>query len=70
MTMSEKHERELFPDYEWELDFCCARCGSTHYLIFDEESEEIYCGPCLEFMRRHKVRQPLVNVDEEDDFVL
>ncbi len=68
MTMVEK---ELFPDYEWELDFCCTRCGSAHYLIFDEESEEIYCGPCLElFRRRQKQRSEMVEIHEEDDFVL
>lgn len=64
-------EKELFPDYEWEVDFCCARCGSTHYLIFDEESEEIYCGPCLEFIRRHQQQKPSITaIDDEDDFVL
>jgi hypothetical protein len=64
-------EKELFPDYEWELDFCCARCGSTHYLIFDEESEEIYCGPCLGLLRRQqKQRSEMVEIYEEDDFVL
>ncbi len=65
-------EKELFPDYEWELDFCCARCGSTHYLIFDEENEEIYCGPCLEFIRRHQKQKPAVTEFdwEEDDLVL
>ena len=64
-------EKELFPDYEWELDFCCARCGSTHYLIYDEDSEEIYCGPCLEFLRRHQKQQSeMVEIFEEDDFVL
>ena len=64
-------EKELFPDYEWELDFCCTRCGSTHYLIYDEDSEEIYCGPCLEFLRRHQRQQSaMVEIYEEDDFVL
>jgi hypothetical protein len=64
-------EKEIFPDYEWELDFCCARCGSTHYLIFDEDSEEIYCGPCLDFLRHHQKRQAgVIEIDEEDDFVL
>lgn len=64
-------ENEWFPDYEWELDFCCTRCGSTHYLIYDEDSEEIYCGPCLEFLRRHQKQQSeLVEIFEEDDFVL
>jgi len=64
-------EKELFPEYEWELDFCCARCGSTHYLIFDEDSEEIYCGPCLDFIRHHSKRQAgVIEIDEEDDFVL
>jgi hypothetical protein len=64
-------EKEWCSDYEWEIDFCCARCGSTHYLIFDEDSEEIYCGPCLEFLRRHPLRQSVVTeIDEDDDFVL
>jgi len=63
-------EKELFPDYEWELDVCCARCGSTHYLIFDEESEEIYCGPCLDFLRRHPAPPPAaLEIDEDDDYV-
>ena len=64
-------EKELFPDYEWELDYCCTRCGSTHYLIYDEDSEEIYCGPCLEFLRRRQKQQSeMVEIFEEDDLVL
>jgi late competence protein required for DNA uptake (superfamily II DNA/RNA helicase) len=64
-------EKEVFPDYEWELDFCCARCGSTHYLLLDEESEEIYCRPCLELIRRKQTQQPeMVEIFEEDEFVL
>jgi hypothetical protein len=64
-------EKELFPDYEWELDFCCARCGSTHYLIFDEESDEIYCGPCLEIIRRQqKQKSRITEIYEDDDLVL
>lgn len=64
-------EKVWFPDYEWELDFCCTRCGSTHYLIYDEDSEEIYCGPCLEFLRRRQRQQSeMVEIYEEDDFVL
>lgn len=64
-------EKEYIPDYEWELDFCCARCGSTHYLIFDDDGEEIYCGPCLDFIRHHTTRQAgAMALDEDDDFVL
>ena len=64
-------EKELLPDYEWDLDSCCARCGSTHYLIFDEELEETYCGPCLDFLRHHAKRQGgVLTLDEDDDFVL
>jgi hypothetical protein len=66
-----KTEEELFPDYDWEVDICCARCGSPYYLVADEESEEIYCGPCLDFMRHHPARLPLAfEIDEEDDLIL
>jgi hypothetical protein len=39
-------------------------------LIFDEESEEVYCGPCLDFLRRHSASPPAaLEIDGDDDFV-
>jgi hypothetical protein len=63
-------ERERFPGYEWEVELCCVRCGSTHYLIVDEETKEIYCGPCLQFIHEHQKPRPMMEISEEDDFCL
>jgi hypothetical protein len=63
-------EKDLIPDYDWEVESCCARCGSIHYLIFDEESKKFYCGPCLQLIHQHKKLQPVIEIPEEDDFCL
>ena len=64
-------EHTLLSDYDWEIEACCARCGSRHYLIFDEATEEVFCGPCLHFLRSHQKPQPAtVTLSEEDDFCL
>ena len=63
-------EKEMLPGYEWELDFCCERCGSAHYLIFDKETEKTYCAPCLQFIRGYqKTQADPADLMEDDDFV-
>jgi hypothetical protein len=61
-------ERELYAGYEWELDFSCCRCGSTHNLIFDKENEKMYCGSCWLWMHRlqETPAYPAEGVEEED----
>jgi len=48
-------EKATFPDYEWELDLRCARCGSTQDLAYDENTEEIYCAIC-QLLRQQQSR--------------
>ncbi|RIK71640.1 hypothetical protein DCC62_21570 [candidate division KSB1 bacterium] len=48
-------ERELFPDYEWELDFRCERCGEKHDLVFDKATETMYCSACLRFLHSQQM---------------
>ncbi len=63
-------EKELLAGYEWELDFFCSRCGSTHSLIFDKENEKMYCGPCLLLIHtRQQAQASAVEVGEEDEVV-
>lgn len=43
-------DKELFPDFEWQLDFRCERCGEKHDLVFDKSTETMYCTTCLRFL--------------------
>lgn len=61
-------EKELPAGYEWELDFSCSRCGSTHHLIFDKENEKMYCGSCwlLLHLRRETALRPAETVEHDE----
>lgn len=54
-------------DYDWEQERRCARCGSTHYLVVDEESKAIFCAPCLKALHDRAPRPPVDYSDEVED---
>ena len=58
-------------DYDLEQEPRCARCGSTHYLLMEEESKTIFCAPCLKALHPH-LPQPPAPTEEADklDFYL
>lgn len=62
----EKHVESPQPEYDVELRGLCARCGSPHYLLVDEETNEFICAPCFRALRR-PAPQPLEFQNEAED---
>jgi len=58
-------------DYEWEQEQRCSRCGSTHYLVCDGETREIFCAPCLKTLHDHQPRpfEPAEGVEDLDFYL-
>ena len=59
------------PDYEVEQQGLCAHCGSPHYLLVNEETNEFICAPC--FKALHQPAPPPLDFQggvEDLDFYL
>lgn len=54
-------------DYDWEQERRCARCGTAHYLVVDDESNRIFCAPCLKVMHDRMPHPPADYADEVED---
>lgn len=63
-------EKFLFPDYEWQLDFRCERCGRKHDLVFDKATETMYCSSCLRFLHSQQIGNgDAPEIMEKSDYV-
>jgi hypothetical protein len=70
--MEPKNELKEPNEYDVEQEQRCVRCGSTRYLLMEEEeSKEIFCSPCWKALHRNP-RQPSEPTEEADklDFYL